>query len=222
MKLKEVCNYLDSCIPVSFQESYDNAGLQTGQPDREVHSALVAIDVTEAVVDEAIREGCDLVVSHHPLFFSPVKKLTGGTYVERIAMKAIKNDIAIYSAHTNLDSFEKGVSRKMAEKLSLRNVKVLSPLKQQLLKLVTYIPEAHFEAVTAAIFEAGAGVIGNYDNCGFSSEGTGTFRGNESSNPFAGEKGILSHEKELRFETILFSHLKNRVIDALIKAHPYE
>jgi dinuclear metal center YbgI/SA1388 family protein len=222
MKLKVFTSYLDSAIPLAFQESYDNSGLQVGLPDQEVTSAMICLDVTEKVVSEAIESGCNLLISHHPLIFNGIKKMTGNTYTERILYSAVKNDIAIYSAHTNLDMSINGVSRKMAEKIGLEKVSVLSPSADRLLKLVTYIPESHFERVKNALFEAGAGVIGNYDNCGYAVSGTGSFRGNEATNPFAGEKGKIHFEKEIRFETVLFSHLKDKVTEALIKTHPYE
>ncbi len=222
MKLKELCSYLDSSVPLSFQESYDNSGLQIGLSEKEISSALLTLDITDQVLDEAINKDCDLIISHHPLIFSGLKRITGGSLTEKLVLKAIRHGIAVYSAHTNLDVFEKGVSRKMAEKLNLNNIKVLSPLKNRLMKLVTYIPDSHFEKVTTAIFEAGAGVIGNYDNCGFNAPGTGSFRGNEETNPFIGQKGEIAYEKELRFETVLFSYLKEKVIKALLEAHPYE
>jgi dinuclear metal center YbgI/SA1388 family protein len=222
MELKEICSYLDSAVPLSFQESYDNSGLQVGLPEKEISSALITLDLTEEVIDEAIERKCDLIVSHHPLIFSGIKKISDKTFTERIIFKAIKNDIAVYSSHTNLDIFSNGVSRRMAEKLDLKDIRVLSPLEGKLLKLVTYIPESHFDNVKNAIFDAGAGVIGNYDRCGFSSPGTGSFRGNESTNPFAGERGKVHLAKEIRFETVLFSHLRDDVIKALLSAHPYE
>jgi dinuclear metal center YbgI/SA1388 family protein len=222
MKLKDISSYLDNIIPISLQEGYDNSGLQTGDPEQEINSAIISLDVTEDVIDEAIASGCNLIVSHHPLIFSPVKKITGKTYVERILIKAIRNEIAVYSSHTNLDVLKDGVSKKMAQKLNLQNIKVLSSLGHHLLKLVTYTPEGHFEKVKEALFEAGAGAIGNYDRCGFSLEGTGSFRAGEGSQPYAGEKGQIHHEKEIRFETILPVHRKEIVINALIAAHPYE
>jgi dinuclear metal center YbgI/SA1388 family protein len=222
MKLKDISSYLDNIVPISYQESYDNAGLQAGDPEMEINSALVALDVTEDVIDEAVESGCNLIVSHHPLIFNPLKKITGRTYVERAIIKAIKNEIAIYSSHTNLDILKDGVSRKMAEKLNLHDIKVLSPLKNHLLKLVTFIPEDHFEKVREAVFGAGAGVTGNYDNCSFSHPGTGSFRAGTGSNPYVGEKGRIHFEKEIRFETILPAHLKEGVIKALITSHPYE
>jgi dinuclear metal center YbgI/SA1388 family protein len=222
MKLKDICSYLDSVVPISFQESYDNCGLQVGDPENEINSALISLDITEDVIDEAIATGCSLIVTHHPLIFIPLKKLTGKTFVERAIIKAVKHEIAIYSAHTNLDVFKEGVSIKMADKLNLQNIKVLSPLKDRLLKLVTYIPEDHLEKVREAIFKAGAGVIGNYDKCSFGMTGTGSFRGGDNSNPFTGKKGEFHFEKEIRFETILPVHLKDKVIGALIDSHPYE
>ena len=174
------------------------------------------------VIDEALSHKCDLIISHHPLIFNGIKRLTDRTFTERILYKAVKHDIAIYSSHTNLDIFSQGVSKKMAEKLNMSEIKVLSPLKKRLLKLVTYIPETHLEKVRNALFEAGAGVIGNYDQCGYIASGTGSFRGNENSRPYAGKKGTIHFEKEIRFETVLFSHLKEKIIKALLDVHPYE
>jgi len=222
MKLKDLCSYLDSVVPLSFQESYDNSGLQIGLPEREISSAMITLDVTEEVIDEAVSDKCDVIISHHPLIFNGIKRITGRTFTERILYKAVKHDIAIYSSHTNLDIFSNGVSRKMAEKLGLKDIKVLSPLMNRLLKLVTYIPESHLEKVREALFEAGAGVIGNYDQCAFTTVGTGSFRGSENTKPFIGGKGKIHFEKETRFETVLFSHLKEKVIKVLLDVHPYE
>lgn len=222
MKLIDLCSYLDSVVPLSLQESYDNSGLQIGTPERDISSALISLDITPEVLDEAISSKCDIVITHHPLIFSGIKKISGGSLLDRIMMRAIKNDIAVYSSHTNLDVISNGVSRKMAEKLALSNVEVLSPLRNRLLKLVTFIPHSHLDKVREAVFNAGAGVVGNYDCCGFSIHGTGSFRGSENTNPFVGEKGKIHHEEEIRFETVLYSHLKEKVIRALLEAHPYE
>jgi dinuclear metal center YbgI/SA1388 family protein len=222
MKLQELCSFLDSAIPLSFQEGYDNSGLQVGLPDKEISSALITLDVTEEVLDEAGLYGCDVIISHHPVIFNAIKRLSGRTLTEKIVLKAVKQDVAIYSAHTSLDALSNGVSRKMAEKLKLGNIRVLVPLRNRLLKLVTYVPEKHLEKVREAIFSAGAGKIGDYDNCSFISEGTGSFRGGENTKPFAGEKGKLHFEKEFKLETVMFSHLKGKVIDALLETHPYE
>jgi dinuclear metal center YbgI/SA1388 family protein len=163
-----------------------------------------------------------MIVSHHPVIFNGIKRLSGISSTERILLKAVKKDIAIYSAHTNLDTVAGGVSRRMAEKMDLKNIKVLAPLKGKLLKLVTFIPEVSLDKVRDAVFAAGAGAIGNYDRCGFTVSGTGSFRGNENTNPYVGEKGRLHFEKEVRFETVLFSHLRDKVLKALLDAHPYE
>ena len=222
MKLKELCSFLDSAIPLSYQEEYDNSGLQIGIPELDVNSALLTLDITEDVLDEAVTNSCDVIVSHHPLIFAPIKKISGGSMTERIVAKAIKNDISIYSAHTNLDSVQDGVSRKMAEKLGLVNVRVLAPLKKRLLKLVVFIPENYLDKVKDAVFEAGAGMTGNYDRCSFGTPGTGSFCPGEGANPFVGKKGKIHFEREVRFETILNTELKEKVVDALLKAHPYE
>jgi len=222
MILRDIVSYLDSEIPLAFQESYDNSGLQLGEPEKEITAALLTLDVTEEVIEEAIETGCGLIISHHPLIFSGIKKISGKSFIGRIIFRAIRNDIAIYSAHTNLDVHSSGVSIKMAEKIGLKNIKVLSPLNKRLLKLVTFVPGTHLENVRKAVFEAGAGSIGNYDYCGFAADGTGSFRAGDSASPYVGEKGKIHLEKEVRFETILFTHDKERVVKALIGAHPYE
>jgi len=213
---------LDSAIPLSLQEDYDNSGLQIGLPDMEIRSALISLDVNEDVVDEAIRYRCGVIISHHPLIFKAVKRLSDKSITERVIRKALTNNIAVYSAHTNLDMMPSGVSRKMAEKLDIQNIKVLSPLKGRLLKLITYIPEKSLDKVRKAVFDAGAGVIGNYDMCSFTVSGTGSFRGNKNTNPYAGERESLHFENEIRFETILFSHMTDKVVQALKETHPYE
>jgi dinuclear metal center YbgI/SA1388 family protein len=222
MKLKDITGYLDSCIPLSFQEDYDNSGLQVGLPHNEISSALICLDVTEDVMAEAADLKCDLIISHHPLIFKGIKSITGRTYTERIIFEAVRKDIAIYAAHTNLDMLSSGVSRLMAEKIGLKDITVLAPLENMLLKLVTFVPESHLKEVKDAVFEAGAGVIGNYDKCGFTVSGTGSFRANEKANPFIGVAGEIHNETEIRFETILYKHMKDAVVKALIKAHPYE
>lgn len=222
MKLKEIAGFLDSAVPLSLQEDYDNSGLQCGMPEMEVSSALLTLDVTEEVVKEAACTGCNMIISHHPVIFRPLKRLSDSSPAEKIITRAIRQDIAIYSAHTNLDKIENGVSRKMAEKLGLSDIRVLSPLKDRLLKLVVFIPDDHLDRVTQAVYDAGAGVIGKYDSCGFTVSGTGSFRAGEDADPFVGEKGRIHFEKESRFETILFAHLRSRVIKALLEAHPYE
>lgn len=220
--LKDVIHFLESFAPLSLQESYDNAGLITGDVNTEITTVLITLDVTEKVVEEAIQKKAQLILAHHPIIFSGLKKITGKNYVERTLIKAIKNDIAIYAAHTNLDSIDRGVNHKICEKLGLQNCKILQAASNQLKKLVTFIPVKNSGEVREAIFNAGAGNIGNYDSCGFIAEGLGSFRGNVNSNPFVGKKGEIHAEKEIRFETIFPGYLQGRIIEALLKAHPYE
>ena len=221
-KLKEITNYFENLAPLSLQESYDNAGLIVGDANAEISSVLVTLDVTEEVVDEAINKKAQLIVAHHPIIFSGLKKITGKNYVERTIIKAIKNDIAIYAAHTNIDSVTGGVNSKICEKLQLDNCKILQPASGQLKKLVTFIPVDYSDKVRDAVFAAGAGTIGNYNSCGFTVEGSGSFRGGENSEPFVGEKGKIHNEKEVRFETIFPAYLQGKVIQALLNLHPYE
>ena len=222
MIVKSICELIEEVAPLALQESYDNAGLLVGDSQTEVTSILICIDITEEVISEAIRKKCNLIVSHHPLIFTGLKKLTGQNEVQRCVAKAIKNDIAIYAAHTNLDNVLSGVSGKMAEKIGLKNIQILQPKHDTLLKLITYVPKLHSYGVRQALFEAGAGKIGNYDSCSFNSEGVGTFQANENAQPFVGNIDEFHSEPETRIEVILPDYLKYRVLDALLKTHPYE
>jgi dinuclear metal center YbgI/SA1388 family protein len=222
MLLQSIIQHIESFAPLQFQESYDNSGLIVGDKSGDVSSALVTLDITEEVVDEAIANNCDLIISHHPLIFKGIKSITGSNSVERCLIRAIQNNISIYAAHTNLDSVDGGVNSRICEKIGLKNCRVLSPVKNQLLKLVTYVPVNNIESVRSALFSSGAGVIGNYDRCSFSASGHGTFRGNEESNPFVGAKGEMHVESETRLETIVPRHLVPGVIAALKSSHPYE
>jgi dinuclear metal center YbgI/SA1388 family protein len=222
LTIGEITQYLESFAPLALQESYDNSGLQTGNHGDKVHAALITLDVTEAVVDEAIALGAGLIIAHHPVIFGGLKRLTGNNSVERVILKAVRHNIAIYAAHTNLDSISGGVNTMIARKLGLINQRILQPAQSVLRKLVTFVPVAGLDLVRNAIFEAGAGHIGNYDQCSFNTEGIGTFRGNEDTHPFAGEKGVFHTEPEVRIETIFPYWLENTIINALITAHPYE
>jgi len=222
MKLKDIVSLIENIAPLQLQENYDNAGLVTGNQQMEVNAALLCIDVTLAVIDEAIATGANLIISHHPVIFSGLKKLTGNTSTEQIVIKAIQNNFALYSAHTNIDSVENGVSFKMAEKLGLINCRILTPMKGQLRKLVTFVPVEHLQKVEDAIFAAGAGHIGNYSDCSFQATGNGTFKALEGANPFVGELNQRHHEKEIRFETVFLKHQQSKIIRALLQAHPYE
>lgn len=220
--VKEFISVIETYAPLSLQESYDNCGLQTGNKNNEVTGVIITLDVNIEVMDEALKNNCNLIIAHHPLTLSGLKKFTGNTLAEQIIIRAIKNDLAIYSAHTNIDSVKNGVSGILANKIGLINQRVLSPLKQQLVKLVTFVPQAQAEHVRQAIFDAGAGHIGNYDCCSYNLNGTGTFRGDEKTNPFAGQPGELHTEAEVRIETILPAFIQQQAIKTLISNHPYE
>lgn len=222
MKVSDVTRCLELVAPRAYQESYDNSGLLTGHPDQEVTAILVALDCTEAVVEEAIKRKCNLIIAHHPIIFRGLKKLTGSNYVERTILKAIKNDIAIYAIHTNLDNVHTGVNRKMAEKIGLKNLSILSPKNTTLSKLVTFIPKVNTDEVLAALYRVGAGQIGNYKNCSFSVHGTGTFMPTEKANPHIGKALQQEYVDEVRAEVIFPTHLETKLVQALKKAHPYE
>jgi dinuclear metal center YbgI/SA1388 family protein len=223
MILAEVIALLEAEAPLCYQEDYDNSGLQTGDRQQEIHAALVCLDVTEEVIDEAIARKANLVVSHHPVIFGKLKKLTGSNAVERIVAKAIKNDIALYACHTNLDNVKHGVNKEIAERLSLRNLRVLRPKTGTLLKLFTYVPTTHVAAVEAALFEAGAGHIGAYSECSFQTPGRGSFKPGEETKPFLGSAGgAREYVEEVKIEVLLERYQQGRVLKVLMEAHPYE
>ena len=222
VKINEVTAYLESIAPLSLQESYDNAGLIVGDSIMAVKGVLVCLDSVEETIDEAISIGANLIIAHHPIVFRGLKKFNGQNYVERTVIRAIKNDIAIYAIHTNLDNVPNGVNSIIAKKLGLKNVRVLSPQSEGLKKLVTFIPATHLEEVRGAMLNAGAGKIGNYSHCSFSGTGNGTFKANEGANPFVGDLGQIHTEEENRVEVVFPNHIKNEVVSALKKSHPYE
>ncbi|MCJ8211738.1 Nif3-like dinuclear metal center hexameric protein [Mucilaginibacter sp. RS28] len=222
MKISDITSFLESLAPLAYQEDYDNSGLIVGQPDHEVQQTLISLDCTEEVVDEAIAKGCQLIISHHPIVFKGLKRFNGRTYVERVVEKAIRHNIALYAIHTNLDNVTGGVNKRICDVLGLKNSHILSPKQNLLKKLVTYVPTAQAEVVRGALFKAGAGNIGNYSECSFNSEGTGTFKGNEHSDPFVGLPGEQHHEAEIKIETIYPANLESKILMALFLAHPYE
>jgi len=222
MIVSEIISILETLAPRSLQESYDNAQLICGSPDQTVQKALLSLDCTEAVIEEAIARQCNMVIAHHPVVFSGLKSLTGKNYVERAVIKAIKHDIAVYAIHTNLDHVWMGVNRKIGERLGLQQLGILAPKKGMLRKLFTFVPKDHAETIRQAMFKAGAGHIGEYDHCSFNSEGTGTFQGSDNTQPYVGERGKEHHEAEIKVEVILPFYALNAVINALLKAHPYE
>ena len=213
---------MEQFAPLSYQESYDNCGLLTGDENRVTNGVLVTLDCTEKVIEEAVATGCNLVVAHHPIWFRPIKKLTGKTYVERTIISAIKQDVAIYAIHTNLDNVVEGVNSKLAEKLGLKKLEVLSPKSSNLMKLITFCPADNTEQVLKAVHQAGAGNIGHYRDCAFISSGTGTFRPDQQADPHIGQANVLEKVNEDRIEVILPRFLQGPVLSALKQAHPYE
>lgn len=221
-KISDIIDKLEQWAPRSYQETYDNSGLLTGNQDDDVKSIIVALDCTESVVEEAIVKGANLIVAHHPIIFGGLKKLTGRNYVERTVIKAIKNDIAIYAIHTNLDNVHTGVNAMIAEKLGLRALEILTPKQGTLSKLAFFVPQADTEVVLQAVHEAGAGNIGNYSHCSFKVNGTGSFRPNERANPSIGSENKQEELVEDRVEVIYPNYLQTRILSALKSAHPYE
>ncbi|MFM6953448.1 MAG: Nif3-like dinuclear metal center hexameric protein [Sphingobacteriaceae bacterium] len=222
MRLKELCSFLESFAPLAYQESYDNSGLLVGNPEMDIRGAIISLDCTEEVVDEAIRKGCNLVISHHPLVFKGLKRFTGSSYVDRTLIRAIKNDVALYAIHTNLDNVSEGVNKALAEKLGLRNVRILAPKSGILKKLVTLCPIEQASAVREALFAAGAGEIGHYAQCSFNVAGEGTFTAQDGANPFVGSIGVPQTESELRIEVLYPEPIEKTLLLALKQAHPYE
>ncbi len=221
-RIADLISHLEQIAPLAYQEDYDNCGLLTGNRQLECSGVVVCLDVIEAVVDEAIAKGFNLIVAHHPVIFKGLKKLTGSNYVERLLIKAIQHNIAIYAIHTNLDNIQDGVSGVLAQKLKLINTQVLLPKKGLLAKLVTFVPVDATQKVLDGIFASGAGSIGNYSECSYSVSGTGTFKPNNQANPVIGSANQLEKVAENRIEIIYPKHLEGRVVAALLAAHPYE
>ncbi|MCG2418150.1 Nif3-like dinuclear metal center hexameric protein [Aequorivita sp. F47161] len=222
MKIKEVISLLEKLAPLSYSEGFDNTGLLVGDANATITGVLVTLDTLENVVDEAIEKNCNLIVSFHPIIFSGLKKITGKTYVERVVQKAIKNDIAIFSNHTALDNSWNGVNAMICEKLGIINRKILIPQNSSIKKLITFVPSKDAENVRNALFEAGGGNIGNYENCSFNIKGNGSFKGNEAANPVIGKKGEIHFEEETQIGITFAKHLQNNILKALFEAHPYE
>lgn len=222
MKIKDITAAIAAFAPPIYQESYDNAGLIFGDPNWELTGVLLTLDATEPVIEEAIARGCNLVVAHHPIVFGGLKKINGNNYVERVAIKAIKYDIAVYAAHTNLDNVRKGVCDMMASRLNLQDCRVLAPKKELLRKLYTFVPNKQAEKVRTALFAAGAGHIGAYSECSFNTEGTGTFKAEMGAQPYVGKIGTRHLESETKLEVIFPVYLEQYVINTLKEHHPYE
>ena len=219
--VKNISDYLESIAPVQLQESYDNSGLLTGSPSLALTGVLISLDCTEDVVDEAIAKNANLIIAHHPILFSGLKSLTGENYVERTIIKAIKNDIAIYAIHTNLDNVVAGVNKKLAERIGLINTRILKPISN-MQKLVTFIPQQNTTEVIRRLHDIGAGNIGNYSECSFKVTGKGSFRPNDQANPAVGEPEKAEEVEEDRVELIFPEYLSHSVVAELKIAHPYE
>ncbi|EDM45223.1 hypothetical protein SCB49_03844 [unidentified eubacterium SCB49] len=222
MKISEIINELELLAPQAYAEGFDNTGLLVGDANAEVSGILVTLDTLETIVDEAIASDCNLIVSFHPIIFSGLKKITGKNYVERVVLKAIKNDIAIYAIHTALDNSFNGVNAGICDRLQLSNRKILIPQKGTIKKLITYVPTEEATALKQALFNVGAGSIGNYDNCSFSTNGTGTYKGNENSNPVVGAKHEFIAADETQISVTFPKHLESIIIKTLHEAHSYE
>ena len=223
MKLIEIIEYLEIVAPLSYQEPYDNSGLLVGDINVNIKSILTCLDCTEDVIDEAINNDCNLIISHHPIIFKPIKKLTNSTYNERVIFKAIKNNISIYSMHTNLDNIEGGVSFILARKLGLLDTDILKKKENTLTHLITYCPKKDIKKLESSLFKIGAGKVGSkYDQCSFISKGTGAFRPLKSADPYLGSKKVRSRLDEDKLELIFPTYLEQRVVKTLFDVHPYE
>jgi len=222
MIIKDVVHLLENYAPLAYAESFDNVGLLVGDKNEKLTGVLVTLDTLECIVDEAIESNCNLIVSFHPIIFKGLKSLTGKSYVERTVLKAIKNNIAIYAIHTALDNHINGVNDIISDTLELKNKQILIPQTQTIKKLVTFVPNKNADTLRAALFNAGAGSIGNYNECSFNIEGIGTFNGNDNSNPVIGERGITQFENETQISITFAKHLESQILSALFKNHPYE
>ncbi len=222
MKIKQIIDILEEMAPLSYAEDFDNVGLLVGTPQQDISGILVCHDALETVIDEALEKNCNLIVCFHPILFSGLKKITGKNYVERAVIKAIRNDIAIYAVHTALDNHKEGVNKIFCEALGLTNTKILLPKTGYIKKLITYAPLPETESIKQALFNAGGGSIGNYESCSFVSTGTGSFKGNEASNPNLGEKHQLQNIGESKIEVTYEKHLEHKILKALFAQHPYE
>ena len=222
MKLKDITSILEEMAPLAYAEDFDNVGLLVGNPDLNVRGILVCHDALESVIDEAVAKNCNLVVCFHPILFSPIKKITGKNYVERSIISAIKNDIAIFAIHTALDNHRNGVNKIICDVLGLANTKVLIPKQNFIQKLTTFTVAENAVEVRNALFDAGAGSIGNYDNCSFNSQGIGTYMGNENSDPVIGRKFEFVEGNEIKIEVTFEKHLQPKILKALFQSHTYE
>lgn len=222
MIIKQVIDILEELAPLNYAEDFDNVGLLVGNANNEVNGILVTLDTLENVVEEAIAKKCNLIVSFHPIIFGGLKKITGSDYVQRVVIKAIKHDIAIYSMHTALDNSNKGVNAKICEVLGLQNTSILIPQKGTIRKLTTYVPKENTDALKTALFHAGAGNIGNYSNCSFTVVGSGSYQAKAGANPYLGKIGETHYEDESQISVTYGRADEQKILKALFGNHPYE
>ena len=222
MKIKDIINYLEEIAPLSYQEDYDNSGLIIGDKEEKIKGVLITLDCTEDVVNEAINNQCNLIITHHPIIFKGLKKINNNNYIERTVITCIKNNISVYAIHTNLDNIYDGVNARIAEMLGLRKTKILSPKNDLLRQLVVYCPVKESDILKDALFTAGAGSMGNYEKCSFSLIGTGSFHPNQGADPFVGKKGKINFEKEKRIEVVYPKYKEREILLAMHNSHPYE
>lgn len=223
MQIKDITALIEKIAPLSLQEDYDNAGLIVGNAETDVTGIMLCLDITENIITEAVSNGCNLIVAHHPIIFKGLKKLNGSNYVERTVIKAIREGVALYAAHTNLDNvLENGVNQKIARKLGLDNLKILRPASDTLCKLTVFTPTAHAAEVRNCLFENGAGEIGNYSECSYNSSGMGSFKPGPGAAPYSGVKGERSETDEVKIEVLLHNHQINKVLNSVKQVHPYE
>ncbi len=222
-RLTDVIGFLNQLCPPDLAEDWDNVGLQVGDPAAEINKILVCLDAEEIAIQEAHRQGAQLIISHHPLIFRPIKHLSPTDMTGRVLYQAIKQDIAVVSAHTNLDRAADGLNDWLAERLGVIDpVPLESPTTGHFYKLVVYVPLGHEIEVRDAVFSAGAGHIGAYDRVSFSSRGAGTFRGGQGTQPFIGTPGSLEATEEVRLEIVVPASILNKSVSRMLKAHPYE
>lgn len=227
--VKNIESTLSQLAPAMLKMDYDNVGLQVGDSSSKVKKILVSLNITSEVAEEAVKKKCDLIVSHHPLIFRPLKNIRAGEGNSDIIIKLVRNNISYIACHTNFDSVKQGVSFLLAEKIGLKNPKVLVTSKEirkssyiENYKLTVYVPKTHLFLLKKALAEAGAATIGEYDFCYFEQEGTGSFRPGIKATPHIGEKEKLSEITEIKLETIVPVRTVSSVIKALLQTHPYE
>ncbi len=223
MRCSEIITYFEEWAPKEISWQRDNVGLQVGSFEREVKNILISLDFTDRVLDDAIKKRCNLIITHHPFLFNPLRKIDTSKDRKSILLeKLIKNDITLYSAHTNLDFTKEGVSFQLARKLKLKNISFLVNLKSNQYKIIVFVPADAVDKVAQAIFNAGGGIIGQYSHCSFRTPGVGTFFGSEKTNLAVGKKISFEKIDEVKLEVLVNSWKQHKVISAMIKSHPYE